>query len=194
MLATRTWTLYRGRLFIPIAVFTGFLLLGLAWGVGRGGAPLVAYWEIRALLYLPVLFVLVTNLLDRPKQYRVLLWLIMVVAHLQRAGRALGVLLIDARGAGSARQPRRARRRGARRRPDRVHCGDCAHPPGVLISATVGAARAWPCRSSWAFMLAERRAAMVALVRRDRAASSIVLRWHHRRRFWWFVPIVALVG
>ena len=39
MLATRTWTLYRGRLFMPIAVFTGFLLLGLAWGLGRGGAP-----------------------------------------------------------------------------------------------------------------------------------------------------------
>jgi O-antigen ligase len=190
MLATRSWTLYRGRLFVPLMIFTGFLLVGVAWGLGRGGATMVAYWEIRALLYLPILFVLITNLLDRPKQYRVLLWVITVVLTLN----ALAAL-------------REYFSLGPAERAALQSLGEhgAAVQAAALIVFTaavflfrhrVGIPGRWvlvvmAVPVGWAFLLSERRSAMVALFV-GLALTLLVSRWHEPRRFWLVLPIVVL--
>lgn len=190
MLATRSWTLYRGRLFTPIMVFTVFVLLGLAWGVGRGGAPVVAYWEVRALLYVPVLFVLITNLLDQPKQYRTLMWVAMIVLTVNGLAALREYFSLTS---------------VEREALDSLGEHGAAVQAAALIVFTVAT---WLFRKragfsgrwllllmavpvTWAFLLSERRAAMVALFA-GLALVLVVLRWHDRRRFWVAFPIVVL--
>jgi len=189
MLATRTWTVYRGRLFIPILVFTGFLLIGLAWGVGRGGAPAVAYWEIRAVLYLPVLFVLVTNLLERPEQYRRLLWLVMVTVTLNALfalNEYSSLTLVEREALESLGEH-----------------GAAVHAAALIVFTVAmwlfrrrGTSGRWllllmAVPVTWAFLLSERRAAMVALFAGVGLVVA-VLRWHHRLRFRVVLPVLVL--
>jgi O-antigen ligase len=69
----------RGRLFWPSTAFLGFLLVGFAFGIATGGDRYVAIWEMRPILYLPILYVLVTNLFTSRVQYRRLA-VVMIVA------------------------------------------------------------------------------------------------------------------
>lgn len=69
----------RGRLFWPFMAFLGFLLIGFVFGIATGGDRYVAIWELRPILYLPILYVLVTNLFTSRVQYRRLA-VVMVVA------------------------------------------------------------------------------------------------------------------
>jgi O-antigen ligase len=69
-LGDTTWQLHRGRMWTPLMVFMGFTFLGLAYGLSRGGHDTtIAVWEARPLLYIPILYVLITNLLTTPRQY-----------------------------------------------------------------------------------------------------------------------------
>jgi O-antigen ligase len=190
MLAERTWRLHRGPLFVPVAVFTGFLLIGLVWGLARGGAPIVAYWEIRALLYLPILFVLVTNLLDRPQQYRRLLWLIMVIL----TANALAAL----REYYSLSPGEREALESLGEHGAAVHAAALIVFTAAtwLLQERSSASGRWllllmAVPVIWAFLLSERRAAMVALFG-GLALVMVVLRWHSRRRFWMILPVVLL--
>ncbi len=72
----------KGRLYRPIMVFTLFLAFGLVHGLATGGDRNAAFWEIRAMLYLPVAYVLLMNLVDRKEQYRRLYTLIMVAVFI----------------------------------------------------------------------------------------------------------------
>ena len=78
MMSSRQWVLVRGSLLRPLVIFTGFLLVGLAYGLSRGGDRTVALWEIRGLLYLPLFYILITNLFDRREQYERLYGAILV--------------------------------------------------------------------------------------------------------------------
>lgn len=193
MLATRQWRLRRGRLFAPVAVLAAFTLVGLVWGLGRGGAPIVAYWEIRPLLYLFTLFVLITNLLDRPAQYRRLLWMVMVVIGVN----ALGAL-------------RQYAGLSVGEREDLESLGEhgAAVQGGLLVVFALatwlfthrGLSGRWllvpmAVAAGWAMLLSERRAAMVGLFAAV-VLVMIVLRWHHRARFWSVLPVllIGLVG
>jgi hypothetical protein len=68
----------RGRLLRPLLVFTAFVAVGFVYGVGTGGQRYAAVWEARPLFYLPILYLLVTNLFTRRSQYRRLLVVIAV--------------------------------------------------------------------------------------------------------------------
>src|SRR4051812_2909902 len=46
----------RGALFWPLAAFTGFVLLGFVNGVSHGGDTTAALYEVRGILYLPVIY------------------------------------------------------------------------------------------------------------------------------------------
>jgi O-antigen ligase len=191
MLATRHWTLYRGRLFTPMMVFTAFVLVGLVWGLGRGGAPYVAYWEIRALLYVPVLFVLITNLLDQPRQYRTLLWVVMVALTFNGLAALQEYFSLTA---------------ADRKALESLGEHGAAVQAAALIVFTVatwlfrrrdGFSGRWvllfmAVPVTWAFLLSERRAGMVALFA-GLALVLLVLRWHNRRRFWMALPIVLVL-
>jgi O-antigen ligase len=78
----------RGGLFRPVVVFSGFLLFGIVLGLATGGDRYAAIWEFRPILYMPVLYVLATNLLTSRRDYR-LLFTVMLVAVLAHAALAL---------------------------------------------------------------------------------------------------------
>jgi O-antigen ligase len=69
----------RAPLFWPAMAFLGFLFLGFAFGIATGGDRYVATWEMRPILYLPILYVVITNLFTSRRQYH-RLGVVMLVA------------------------------------------------------------------------------------------------------------------
>lgn len=82
MMARHQVRIEKGQLFAPLMAFTGFLLFGLVNGLARGGNSNAAFWELRALLYLPLIYVLLTNLFTKRRQYQALFWLIMIAVFI----------------------------------------------------------------------------------------------------------------
>jgi O-antigen ligase len=78
----------RAGLFRPMMIFTGFLVAGFAFGLATGGDRYVAMWEFRPFLYLPIIYVLMTNLFTTRRQYR-LLAMVMLLALLVHSVLAL---------------------------------------------------------------------------------------------------------
>ncbi len=74
---------YTGPLFWPAMVFTGFIVFGLAYGIGRHGSVNIGLWEARPILYLPAMFVLTINLLTKREHVSHLLWCAMVALFLE---------------------------------------------------------------------------------------------------------------
>ncbi|MGD2048473.1 MAG: O-antigen ligase family protein [Chloroflexota bacterium] len=74
---------YAGPLFWPVMVFTAFIILGLAYGLARGGDINIALWEVRPILYLPIMLILVSNLLTKREHASHLLWVIMVALFVE---------------------------------------------------------------------------------------------------------------
>jgi O-antigen ligase len=66
-----------GPLLAPVSVFTLFIVTGLAWGLARGGDVNIALWEVRPILYLPLMFVLTANLMRTPAHVNRVIWLAM---------------------------------------------------------------------------------------------------------------------
>jgi hypothetical protein len=81
--ADDSWRVRRARLFWPMAIFAAFVALGFVRGVFGGGDRPIAIIEARPLLYLPVVYVLVTNLILKPEQYRRLFFAAMVAIGIQ---------------------------------------------------------------------------------------------------------------
>jgi O-antigen ligase len=63
----------RGALLWPVAVFGAVALAGFVFGVGTGGDTNVALWEVRPITYVPLLYVLASNLCTSRRHY---LWLV----------------------------------------------------------------------------------------------------------------------
>ena len=77
------WVFWRGRLFVPVMVFTAFVVIGLMRGVAAGGDRRIAIFEARPLLYIPLVYILVTNLLVTRAQYRRLMLMAFVAISIQ---------------------------------------------------------------------------------------------------------------
>lgn len=73
----RKMEFYRGELFWPVAAFTACLVGGLIYGIGTGGDPNVALWEVRPIFYAPLLFVFTSNLLTERTHLMQVMWLAM---------------------------------------------------------------------------------------------------------------------
>jgi hypothetical protein len=80
--ATRR-ALRHGTLFWPLMAFVGFVAFGFVRGIGSGGDVRVAIFEMRPLLYIPLMYLLVTNVCEERKDYRHLLWTAMAAVFLQ---------------------------------------------------------------------------------------------------------------
>jgi hypothetical protein len=50
--------------------FTAFLFVGFGYGLAKGGNKNIALWEIRPILYLPLLYFLIINIFRRREQYQ----------------------------------------------------------------------------------------------------------------------------
>jgi hypothetical protein len=67
--ATHTWRFRRGQLLLPLLTFEIFVILGYLKGVGSGGTRNVAVIEGRGLIYLGLVYILVTNVFTTRRQY-----------------------------------------------------------------------------------------------------------------------------
>jgi O-antigen ligase len=190
MLTRRDWRVQRGLFFRPLAVFTGFALVGLAWGLGRGGDKIVGLWEMRPLLYVPLLYVLVTNLFTRSEQYERLYWCVMV-----------GVVI------NSFVSIQYLEGLSAAQRLDLPFVGD--HDASVVMNTMlVLFLAAWifgaksPAKRfllpvmlipvAFTYITAQRRAAVVGLIGAF-FLMGVVLFWRKRRAFWCVVPVTTLL-
>jgi O-antigen ligase len=191
MMSTGRFTVRRGVLFRPLMVFVGFMTLGLVIGLAHGGNSIAAFWEFRALAYLPIVYVLLTNLFERRQQYVRLYWLIMtavlinsVIALLFERTLSIpekdGLETLVAHG---ATLPMNAMV---------VLVGAC-----WLLHVKSAAYRlllplmAVPVVA--VYLMSQRRAAVVALIA-GLIILGLLLFWTRRRLFWKVAPVVLLIG
>jgi hypothetical protein len=191
MLTLHRWELRRGRLFWPLMVFSGFVVLSLGYSLARHGVFNVALWEARPLIYIPLLYVLFSNLVERAEQYTRLYWCVMAAVCINGlvAVRYLHTLSPEARDSLESL---------------------VAHPATLPMNAMfVMVIAAWLFRPSssatrWllpvmavpvliAYLVSQRRGAVVGLV----AAMVVIamLLWVTKRRtFWAVVPIATILA
>ena len=65
----------RGPLFRPLLAFGAVVIVGEVNGILSSGDFKISLYEIRPLLYIPLLYVLAVNTIRGPKQVRIILWL-----------------------------------------------------------------------------------------------------------------------
>ncbi len=70
--ATHTWRFRTGALGVPMMVFGGIVFLAIARAMAGAGDNRVAIFEGRAMLYLPLLYLLIVNLFENRRQYAAL--------------------------------------------------------------------------------------------------------------------------
>jgi hypothetical protein len=183
-LADPTWRLWRGRMFWPLIIFSGFVLLGLLHGKFTGGDTRIAIFEARPLLYLGAIYLLVTNLFTTRAQYHLALMVSMVAIAIQ----SVFSLVYFARLTPIERSELESL----------SEHGATIHMDALLIFMLA----AWALRCSaktrialtimaipvtWAYLLSQRRAAVVALAV-GVIALLIVLFYRRRRAFWFVTP------
>lgn len=61
--------------FIPFVLFLGSVVFGVLYGLNTGGDFLAALWEVRALFYLFMMYLIVPQILDTKKQIKILMWI-----------------------------------------------------------------------------------------------------------------------
>jgi O-Antigen ligase len=186
-----TWRFKRGALFTPLMVFTAFVLAGFVRGKFLGsGDTRVALFEVRPLLYLPLIYILITNLLTTRRQYKLLLLLAFSSVAIQSIF-ALSYYR-------SLPDEKREVLESLSEHSATIHM--CALFVFLLALALLKCRRElrWyvACLVPpviWAFLLSQRRAAMIALFVGVVALAAVL--FHRRRRmFWFFTPAAAVVA
>jgi hypothetical protein len=181
-----------GELGGPIAAFTGFVLFGLMHGLATGGDRYAALWEVRSLFYLPLIYLLATNLFTRREHFERLFWLIMSALAVE------GVVGLHRYLTLSEAEAEWFEGRSLVEHSAALHMNTVF----VLIAA------AWMFRGSSAakrvllpvmaipvlivYINSERRSAFVALILAG-VIMAVVLAWYNRRAFLLSVPLVAVV-
>ncbi len=87
-----------GPLFWPTLAFMLLQVGGLVYGLGTGGSVNVALWESRAIFYLPILLVLVSNLITERAHVMALIWTIMIALLIEGI---IGIIIFMTRHHGS---------------------------------------------------------------------------------------------
>ncbi|MEY2521606.1 MAG: hypothetical protein QOJ66_171 [Ilumatobacteraceae bacterium] len=179
-----------GPLFRPLLVFSGFVILGFLYGVSRGGDLRVAVFEVRGMLYLPVIYFLISNTCHTARQYRELLWTAMFGIF----GNSLMSLLYLSKLSSEERKNLEALgEHGAALSMNALFIFTIssllfkrASPRGRLLLGALCVP------AGWAYLVSQRRAAVIGLSA-ALVVLAIVLFWHQRSRFWRVVPVAILV-
>ncbi len=189
-IADPTWRFIRGRMFWPIAIFTGFVVFGFLRGAASGGDKRVAVFEGRALFYVLIVYVLVTNLLSTRRQYVRLVMTALVGVAIQSIFSLTYYLGLP----GSERASLES-----------LGEHSATIPMNALLILLIGSLL-FKCSRwirwcsfllaipiTWAYILSQRRAAMVALF--VGVFILVCILYQRRRRAFWFVaPATLLVG
>lgn len=189
-LSSRRSAIRRGALWRPLLVFTSFVIYGLMFGLITGGDPTAALWEVRGLLYLPVIYLLAQNVFTS-------------VAHYRYAFLAIAVaVLID-----SLMAMRYLTALGPAQRDTIDSLGE--HTASLHLNAIfvlIFAARlfrgsSWQLRAIlpllalptvFIYIEGQRRSAVAALIVAAVLLAAILFTLN-RRKFWKIVPIVSLI-
>ena len=186
----RQFKFYAGKLFIPVFVFLAFIVFGLAYGIGTGGNVNVALWESRPIFYMPVMFVLVSNLFTKRAHANYLMWAIMSALFVEGLIGTYVYFVVLGR--------------------DLSLVGEITEHSAAIHMNTlfVFAAAAWLYRGSWrkrlllplmalpvflTYLATQRRAAFIALFI-ALGLMTLLLYRESRKVFFVIVPLVGLVG
>jgi hypothetical protein len=179
-----------GELLRPLGAFSVTLVLGLWFGLTRGGDLNAALWEVRALVYLPILYFLITNLFDDSRQYQRLFLVAMAGVTLQ------SLVAIDFYWRLEPQD--RVGRATLLEHSATVYMGALLVFTLALwmIPGCSGRRRRWMLLAAapvtWAWVLSQRRAAAVAILA-GLVLLGVILFWRNRRTAMWFLPLL-LVG
>jgi O-antigen ligase len=182
--------LVKGPLLRPLLVFTGFVVLGFVYGIARGGSSRVAVFEVRPLLYLPIVYVLASNLCRTARQYRRLLWTAM--------GAVLCNSLLSLYYYGGLSHSTKSSLESLGEHGAGVGMntlfvlliGTCLLRGNSTRSRCVLILMAIPV--GWVYFLSNRRAAVIGLLA-GLALLSVILFWRQPRTFWKVVPVVSVL-
>lgn len=189
-LADPTWRFHRGVMLTPLTVFTTFVVFGVLKGKASGGDTRAAIFEFRPLLYLIVIYILITNLMTTRRQYERLVMVAMVAVSIQSIFSLVYYSDLPAEEQGLLEALTE-------------HSATLQMNALFVLLASVwllkarGALR-WTMLLLavpvfWAFLLSQRRAAMVALFV-GLVMVIGVLYYRRRRLFWVVVPVAVFVS
>ncbi|MGH9270600.1 MAG: O-antigen ligase family protein, partial [Ilumatobacteraceae bacterium] len=185
-----TWRFKRGGLFIPLVVFTGFVVFGFLRGVSGGGDRRVAIFESRAMFYLFVVYLLVTNLLTSRRQYQRLVLLALVAVSINSLF-ALSFYF-------DLSPDERETLEGLAQHTAAIHMNvlfvfilTMLLLKGSRLVTAGAIVLALPV--FFAYFLSQRRSAIVALVIGVIVLMAVVY-FKRRRAFWFFTPTAVVLG
>lgn len=188
-----TGRLYRtGPLMLPLLVFLTFLLFGVVNGLASGGDSRAAIFEVRSLLYLPLLYLLVINVCHRQRDFR-LLFAAALCAVLAQALLSIHFLFttIDA---DARAELESLNEHGSSLGMNMLfvflivallYQGVHAALRVALFVATIPVI--------WVYFVAERRVAVIGLAA-AMLLLAVLLFLRQRRTFWKVIPVLAIVG
>lgn len=181
-----------GKMFVPLALFTGMVVVGFVNGIIlRGGDLRVAIFEGRALFLILAVYLLIVNVLTKRRNYVTLFVVALVGVFVQSI-----IALIFYRG---LEDDLRGDLDSLTEHGASVHLG-------VVFILTLCLIFFPKCSSRWRFMalmfcipavivfaLSQRRSAFNALAI-AMVLFLVVLYVERRRAFWWFAPTVVILG
>jgi O-antigen ligase len=85
---------FTGPLFWPALVFSAFVTFGLIYGILKQGNINIALWEVRAIYYMPMMLILVSNLIQTRSQVNTLIWVIVIALLVDTLAGAWFVLFV----------------------------------------------------------------------------------------------------
>lgn len=185
------WRVRRGALFAPLAVFMAFVALGLVNGFAGGGDVQVGLWELRPLVYLAVIYALVTNVFTTRRQYVNLFW---------SAVSAITVHAIVAVERWVSMDPEERAITGSL-----TEHAAAVHMNVIIVAVLAAWLFGWTTSGRrvaltvmavpvvWAYILSERRSAFIGLSLAI-VLMAVVLFVERRRVFWRFAPVVAVIA
>lgn len=179
-----------GALFRPLTIFVLAVAVGWGLGLGSGGDLRVAIFEVRPLLYFPVLYVLTVNVCREPRHHRHLLYSALAAIVLQAL---LSLRFLATLPAASRNELESLTEHGSSIGMNLL----------LIVLLAMLAFRESPAVARWAlavgatpvtvvYLYSQRRAAIVALGVAI-ALFAIILFWRRRRTFWKVVPTIAVV-
>ena len=178
-------------LIVPFMVFGGFLVMGMARGLSRGGDTRAAIYEVRPLILLPLTYLLAVNICRDRQDYR-RMFAVCLAAVVLQAGLSLQYLSTLSQ--------------VAREELESLNEHGSSIGMNVLFMTTIAALAyrgvRWGVRVGlvlacvpvmWVYLVAQRRAAVVALVV-GFTMFAVMIFWRQRRTFWKVVPIVTVLA
>jgi hypothetical protein len=185
-----TWRFKRGGLLAPLLVFSGTVVFAILRTVGTGADKRIAFFEARPLLYVGIVYLLITNLLTTRQQYVRLLFLALTAISIQSI---FSLVYYQQLPPDERENLESLSEHSATVLMDMLlvfllavlmlKCSRWMRWAVALMAPPV----------LWAYLLSQRRAAMVAMF--IGVTTLVIILYHRRRRaFWFFTPATVILG